>query len=148
MTIDPLMGLGQSLTTKTTATYASEQNNFQQTLEKMQKLQNQQKKQNQPVTHPEQAAAEEQTAAVGGSKIMTAEEDAALKKACQEIEAIFIQQMLKQMRATVPKSELIPESSASNLYQDMLDSEYSKLMSESSQSFGIADMLYKQLKGR
>jgi len=144
MTIDPLMGLGQSLTTKTAA-YASEQNNFQQILEKMQKLQNQQKE---PAAQTASAAADEQTGAEGGAKTMTAEEDAALKKACQEIEAIFIQQMLKQMRATVPKSELIPESSASKLYQDMLDSEYSKLMSESSQSFGIAEMLYKQLKGR
>lgn len=146
MTIDSLMGLGQSLTTtKTATTYASEQNNFQQMLEKLQKLQNQQKE---PAAQTASAAADEQTGAEGGAKTMTAEEDAALKKACQEIEAIFIQQMLKQMRATVPKSELIPESSATQLYQDMLDSEYSKLMSESSQSFGIADMLYKQLKGR
>lgn len=70
-----------------------------------------------------------------------------LMESCQEIEAIYIHQMLRQMRATVPQGGLINESSASKMYQEMLDEEYSKLMAKSHNSLGIADMLYKQLKG-
>jgi flagellar protein FlgJ len=75
------------------------------------------------------------------------QDDTKLKQACQDIETMFIQQMLKQMRATVPKGGLIPESMASNLYQEMLDAEYSKLMASSpGDSLGIADLIYQQLK--
>jgi flagellar protein FlgJ len=73
-------------------------------------------------------------------------EDAQLKKACQDVEAIFIQQMFKRMRATVPKSGLIPESMATKIYEEMLDAEYSKVIAESPHNFGIAEILYQQLK--
>lgn len=135
MEINSLMEPGQATILNTGSTIAREQSSFQQTLEKMQRMQN---------THKQ----EPQTGAKNELQGAAVEEDAALKKACQEIEAIFIQQMLKQMRATVPKSNLIPESMATNLYREMLDSEYSKLMAESSQSLGIAELLYEQLKPR
>lgn len=71
-----------------------------------------------------------------------------LKQACQDIEAMFIQQMFKQMRATVPKGGLIPESMGTKIYEEMLDAEYSKLMASSPDNFGIAEMLYQQLKAQ
>ncbi|MGI6145108.1 MAG: rod-binding protein [Peptococcia bacterium] len=75
------------------------------------------------------------------------QDNAKLKQACQEIEAMFVQHMLKQMRATVPKGGLIPESMASKMYQEMLDAEYSKLIASSPHhSLGIADLIYQQLK--
>ena len=75
------------------------------------------------------------------------QDDVKLKQACQDIETMFIQQMLKQMRATIPKGGLIPESMASEMYQEMLDEEYSKLMASSpNDSLGIADLIYRQLK--
>ncbi|HHY05784.1 MAG TPA: hypothetical protein GX532_02250, partial [Clostridia bacterium] len=51
-------------------------------------------------------------------------EDTQLKKACQDLEALFIQQMLKRRRATIPKSGFIPESMATKMYEEMLDAEY------------------------
>lgn len=69
-----------------------------------------------------------------------------LKKACRDIEALFIHQMLKQMKATVPQGGLFPESMATKIYRDMLDTEYSKIISESPDNLGIAEMLYKELR--
>lgn len=73
-------------------------------------------------------------------------DDEKLKEACQQMEAIFIRQMLRQMRATVPQGGLLQETAASRVYRDMLDDEYSKLMASSRQSIGLAGMLYRQLK--
>ena len=38
------------------------------------------------------------------------DDDKSLLKACQDFEAIFVQQLLKEMRKTVPKDGFIPES--------------------------------------
>jgi len=74
------------------------------------------------------------------------EDDQKLREACQEMEAIFVQQLLRGMWATVPKSGLIEESLAHSIYKDMLIEEYSKIIAKSPQNFGLGDMLYKQLK--
>jgi flagellar protein FlgJ len=80
------------------------------------------------------------------AKAQQEQDDVKLKKACQDIETIFIQQMFKQMRATIPKSGFIPETMATKMYEEMLDAEYSKAIAESPHNFGIADLLYQQLK--
>jgi peptidoglycan hydrolase FlgJ len=64
---------------------------------------------------------------------------------CQEFESIFVKMMLKQMRATVDKSDsLLSGGWAEDIYQDMLDDEYSKTMAKNA-GFGLADQLYRQL---
>lgn len=73
------------------------------------------------------------------------EDDRKLREACEEIEAIFIHQMLRQMRATVPSGGLLSESNAAKIYRDMLDEEYSRIMAHSPTNMGLAEMLYKQL---
>lgn len=67
-----------------------------------------------------------------------------LKKACNDFEGIILSLMYKQMRATVPKSELIPSDSGSDIFQSMLDD---KLVEEASKSggMGLGGILYKQL---
>lgn len=79
-------------------------------------------------------------------KAQAEQDEKKLMESCQEIEALFIHQMLRQMRASVPQGGLINESSATKIYQEMLDEEYSKLMAKSQNRMGIADVLYKQLK--
>lgn len=74
------------------------------------------------------------------------QDDKKLREACQEIEALFIHQMLTQMRNTVPKGGLIAESTAEKIYRDMLDEQYSIIMSKSPNNLGLADLLYDQLK--
>lgn len=73
-------------------------------------------------------------------------DDSKLREACQEIEAVFIHQMLQQMRATVPQSGFLEEKSAAKIYRDMLDEKYSELMARSNSNLGLADLLYRQLK--
>ena len=68
-----------------------------------------------------------------------------LFKQCREFESIFVKMMLKEMRATVDKSDsLVSGGWAEDIFQDMLDDEYSKSMAETA-NFGLADQLYRQL---
>lgn len=67
-----------------------------------------------------------------------------LYKVSQEFEAIFIKQMLNVMRKSVAKTGLLDGGMAEEFFEDMLYDEYAEKMAESG-SFGIADMIYKQL---
>ncbi len=71
----------------------------------------------------------------------------ALEQISQQFEAIFIQMMLKRMRAasSVMADENNPLTSQSDsIYQEMMDSQLALNMSQSN-GLGIADMLVKQL---
>ena len=68
-----------------------------------------------------------------------------LKELTQEMESIFIYQTLKVMRRTVPKSEFLNGGMAEDIFQGMLDEEYSKKMSQAS-TLGLGQLLYEQLK--
>lgn len=64
------------------------------------------------------------------------------EKAAKEFESMFFSILLKNMRATArPEGE----SNAMGMYQDMLDGEYSKNLSEH-QSIGIKDMVLDWMK--
>jgi peptidoglycan hydrolase FlgJ len=64
---------------------------------------------------------------------------------CQEFESIFVKMMIKEMRKSVDKTDsLLNGGWAEDIYQDMLDDEYSKSMAKTA-GFGLADQLYKQL---
>ncbi len=72
-------------------------------------------------------------------------EDAKLKQACQDFEAVFVNQLLQSMRKTVAKSELFGDSREEETYQEMMDWEVARSVAKQG-SAGIADMLYRQLK--
>jgi len=67
-----------------------------------------------------------------------------LKKVCREFEAIMLEMMYKQMKATVPRSDLIPRDAGHEIFESMLDESLAQEAS-SSGSFGLADILYRQL---
>lgn len=71
-------------------------------------------------------------------------DDQELKKACEEFEAYYVQQLFKEMRKTIPDGGMFEESNEKDIYTDMLDTEYSAVISKSNGT-GIADVLYKQL---
>jgi peptidoglycan hydrolase FlgJ len=70
----------------------------------------------------------------------------ALKESAQQFEALFIQMMLKSMRDATIKSDLF-SSSQLDTYNDMYDQQIALHLSQSG-SFGIADMLQRQLGGQ
>ncbi|MDP3177849.1 MAG: rod-binding protein [Spirochaetaceae bacterium] len=64
---------------------------------------------------------------------------------CREFESIFVKMMLKEMRASVDKSDsLMSGGWAEDIFQDMLNDEYSKSMANNA-GFGIAEQLYREL---
>ncbi len=75
------------------------------------------------------------------------DQDLALRQVAEQFEAIFVQQMLKQMRsasAVIADKDNPLTSQSDSVYQDMLDGQLAMNMSQSS-GMGIADMLVKQL---
>lgn len=72
-------------------------------------------------------------------------DDKELKKACQELESVFLNMMLSTMRKTIPEGGLFEKSQASKTFESMLDEEYAKSLSKSG-GIGLAKVLEKQLK--
>jgi peptidoglycan hydrolase FlgJ len=67
-----------------------------------------------------------------------------LKKACQEFESVLTYEMLKSMRNTVDKCDLLSGGQGEEIYESMLDQELAKRMS-SSGSNSLSELLYQQL---
>ena len=67
-----------------------------------------------------------------------------LKQACSELESLFIYYLIKEMRATVPKSGLIGGGSAEENYTSMLDLQLSKDIAEK-RGIGISTALFERL---
>lgn len=67
-----------------------------------------------------------------------------LQKSCKDFEALFLKLMYKEMKASVPKAGLIPESMGHSVYESMLNDE---LIDETvkNRSMGLADFLFTQL---
>lgn len=73
-------------------------------------------------------------------------EDAKLEKSCQDFEAVFIGQIWKQMRSSVPKDGLL-HSKEEESYLSMFDQELSVKMARSG-GIGLGDMLRASLSER
>lgn len=66
-----------------------------------------------------------------------------LNKIAKDFESILVFQMLKSMRSTVPKSELLG-GYRSEMFESMFDQELANEISKG-EGIGLSDMLYKQL---
>jgi peptidoglycan hydrolase FlgJ len=86
-----------------------------------------------------------QQAVMHGASKSDKAEKSKLRDACNDFEAIFLKQMLDAMRKTNEKSGLINGGMAEDIFEDMLYDEYSKVMAKTG-SFGLSDMLFKQLE--
>lgn len=80
----------------------------------------------------------------GTGSAMTREDKEKLQKACQEFEAIFLNMMLKQMRASVMEGGFTEKSHAREIFEEMHDEELAKAMSQG-KGMGLAQQLYQQL---
>lgn len=67
-----------------------------------------------------------------------------LEEVARQFEAIVINMMMKAMRNTVQKGKLIHGGMGEDIFEGMLDEQYSKSISESS-GFGLARILVEQL---
>jgi len=76
-------------------------------------------------------------------KAQADKDDVKLKTTCRDMEAMFLNMMLTDMRKTVQKSKLVDDSKE-DIMTSMLDSEMTKNMAKAG-GMGLADMLYRQL---
>jgi len=73
-------------------------------------------------------------------------EEKKLREACEGFEAVFITQLLKEMRKTVPKDGLL-HSNTEDQYLSMFDEELSKTLAKQG-GMGLADFMQAQLAAR
>jgi soluble lytic murein transglycosylase-like protein len=85
------------------------------------------------------------TESLGARFPNAASSDAKKWKVAQDFEAMFIHQMLKSMRNTVPKDEEM--SNGRRIFTEMLDEQIANTASRTG-SFGLAQIIYKELAGK
>lgn len=72
--------------------------------------------------------------------------DDELMEACKEFEAYFVEQAFKAMQKMVPENEDSTTSDYMDYFGDTLVQEYAKSATNQGDGFGIANMLYEQMK--
>ena len=69
---------------------------------------------------------------------------AALRKVSQQLEAVFLNQLLQSMRATVPQDGIAPASQGEQMFTAMMDEHVAQAAAERSRG-GLSEALYRQL---
>lgn len=72
-------------------------------------------------------------------------QDSKINSASSEMESLFIQNMFKEMRASVPKGGMTSGGRAEEMFTEMLDAELAKAFSTSG-GIGLSTMVRKQLE--
>ena len=78
---------------------------------------------------------------------MSGESEAELKEACVQFEELMLSTLYKQMKATVQRSDITDEDPGRETYEQWYDDLMVKEMAKNG-SFGLANMMYKQLSKR
>jgi flagellar protein FlgJ len=72
-------------------------------------------------------------------------QDSKIDSACTEMESLFIQNIFKEMRASIPKNGLTGGGKAEEMFTDMLDAEMAKTLSASG-GIGLSSVFRRQLE--
>jgi flagellar protein FlgJ len=67
-----------------------------------------------------------------------------LRESSRQLESLFVMEMLKAMRKTIPEGGLFEKSTSTEIYQEMLDMETAKA-TVAGPGLGIADAIYRQM---
>jgi len=68
-----------------------------------------------------------------------------LRQSTREFEALYINEMFKAMRKTIPDGGLIEKDMSHDIYQEMLDMERARGASEG-KGIGLANAMFEQLR--
>lgn len=74
----------------------------------------------------------------------SAEDREGLEKAAKQFEGVFLNQLLKAMRATVPENEMFNSGGPTKFYQQMCDAEMARALADQDQGMGIASLIIGQ----
>jgi Rod binding domain-containing protein len=67
------------------------------------------------------------------------------QKVAKDFESLFVSMMLKSMRDSVLRSDLVPENMGEKMYTEMLDQEYAGLITQNA-GLGLSDLILKELQ--
>lgn len=70
-----------------------------------------------------------------------------LRKTCSELESLFIFQLLKEMRATIPKSGYLSGGKGEEIYTSMLDAQVARDLA-AERGIGLSSFFENQLQGK
>jgi flagellar protein FlgJ len=79
-----------------------------------------------------------------GGNASSDQKDAELKEACCELESLFINYLLKEMRQTIDKSGFISGGRAEEIYTSMLDTNMAKQFAHKG-GIGLSSIFMEQL---
>jgi Rod binding domain-containing protein len=72
-----------------------------------------------------------------------------LKSECQQFAAVLWNQVLDAMQQTVPEDGVLGNSLSSGVFQDMLNEQYSGMLSgQDSSASGLSEIMYRQLSSQ
>lgn len=74
-----------------------------------------------------------------------AAEEKKLKEACDGFEEIFVHKMFQVMRSSSPKDGIMSGGRGEEIFQDMLDENYSKMITKNG-SLGLSRVIFKDAK--
>ncbi len=74
--------------------------------------------------------------------------DKKLRKACRDFESIFLFNLFKEMRKTIPRSGMLPDAPGKETFQMMFDQKVAEDLSGRGEGMGLQKMLYEQLRRR
>ena len=74
--------------------------------------------------------------------------DKKLRKACRDFESIFLFNLFKEMRKTIPHSGMLPSAPGKETFQMMFDQKVAEDLSGRGEGMGLQKMLYEQLRRR
>lgn len=83
--------------------------------------------------------------ATSGASDLSGRDEATLRKASQEFEAILLNYMLKTAGQTMTESKAFPKTAGHDLYRQLFTEEVSRSVARS-RGTGIGDLIYKELK--
>ncbi|MEX2584024.1 MAG: rod-binding protein [Gemmatimonadota bacterium] len=72
--------------------------------------------------------------------------DAKLRQAAKDLEGVFVAELFKAMRATVPEGGVVDGGMGEEIFTGMMDQHLAPLTAEGWQG-GIGEALYRQLRG-
>jgi len=83
------------------------------------------------------------------SQLTEKTEDKKLKEACQGFEAIFLKNMLKNMRDSLPGDALFEtDNHGMDMYKSMHDEYLAENLSKQGNGIGISEFLYNELRDK
>lgn len=65
-------------------------------------------------------------------------------KAARDFEGVFVSMMLKSMRSTVTENKILSSGHGGEMFQELLDHQFSQATARQGRGIGIADMLIRR----